>query len=332
MKQLAEFFSKNKSVNFLTLEDCQANEFLPLFEALKTNVTIYFLSLKVALTQEAAAKLAEVLEMSKSIEHFTFNGSKIGNAINKLLDCAKRSEILKIIDIQDCKIGKQNASKLSELIEENKFIDIIDISYNNIEEGMVQVFGALKKNKRLRDFSCTSTIEKVCNTKFGVAEVIRENTSLVIFGIGGNRLGEKEFEEIFEALHYNSSLECIEIDIDQVSVGAIVSMIRTNTSLKTLNFGGSILLQEDMRNILQALTYNCSVTELFLGNAYPQEIKEQLSLNKKIEERDNRAKINMLILQRRRDGNILSKVPKRLLIYLFSFLKRLRIDKSKLSN
>ena len=50
--------------------------------------------------------------------------------------------------------------------------------------------------------------------------------------------------------------------------------------------------------------------------------------NNEIDKRDKKVKLLMLVLQRRGDSNIVGKLPRRVLIYLLSFLARARIVKS----
>ena len=85
---------------------------------------------------------------------------------------------------------------------------------------------------------------------------------------------------------------------------------------------------------MEAVKHNDRLTELsgIKQGEYLLEIEGYLSCNKEWRERNQQVKLLMMILQRRRDGNIVSNFPRRLLIYLVSFVDKVRVEKERFLN
>ena len=119
---------------------------------------------------------------------------------------------------------------------------------------------------------------------------------------------------------------------NKIDVEALCELIKANRSLKEL-VGKYEAKDEEMSEILSALKQNCSITKFIhlvcqksFGTV--REIMQEIMKNREIGENMG-AKVAMLALQRRRDGNLVNQVPTRLLIHLLSFLDKYNIGTQK---
>ena len=356
---LHQFISTNKFVSQLTLEwddrrEKLTNQVPQLFKALEKNSSIKEFHLKYLeniftskyrlkgffhlhdnntlhtlkfssckISSSSLKRLAEFLSRNKSVKLLDF--FECGKNFSPLLESLKSNSSLESLVLKSSLSGEEE--KIAELIAENSSLTFLEISRNKISKAMVKIFHSLRKNKTLKTFISKSTLWSSPEEKCVVGDVIRENCTLTEMDITSNVFRNEEIKDIVQALHHNSTLKVFAISELTKKASMIASMIRANNSLKTLNCPESSFSHDEC--IIEALKDNCTLTSIKVCDLY-NTIKDELSLNRKIEERDDQTKVNILILQKRKDGNIFSKVPRRLLVHLLSFLNKLWIDKTKL--
>ena len=349
-KQIAEFFSTNNSLTSLMLSDCSSSENYSFLDSLKTNSSFHSLSLHgVVLEEEETRNIMSLLEAGflKELEIVDCFVSAeenetllCGEERESFLGLLKKSHSLEKLSLIRFQLSKE---QVSAIISENNHLQSLNVSDNKV---CPQVFSLLKENKTLKSFACSDVEDDESEEAYyGVAEVIKENICLTELHLNEFKMSNKEQEEILKALCHNRALKVFEYANSCVNklrdFSLFTSVIRASKTLKIFVWESDGKTEEELKETVEALKENSSLTKLEIklyeangdlrDTNLALQITKQLSLNRKIEERDTRTKLNMLILQKRRDGNIVSSVPRRLLVYLLSFLERVTMDKKELS-
>ena len=255
-----------------------------------------------------------------------------------VLEAVRDTNSIKKLVLSGNYLGSEMDSKIAEMISKNESIEEIHLSGNPLSS-CVQLFEALKENKRIKVFDISNASLSMDEKNIpALSQVIVHNTSLTRLSLADNKAG-KQIVDIYRALSHNSTLK--EVDVSKNLVEgegreALVEMIAQNNSLKTViaNYTG-ISKRRHAEELLEALEKNSCLTCFPLNlkttfDKIQKGINYQISLNVMIEQRDRHARVLMLALHRRRDGNVVSKLPRRLLIHLLSFVEIMRASKDEL--
>lgn len=180
----------------------------------------------------------------------------------------------------------------------NKSITLLDLSHNIIgSEGVSHIRDCLLVNRALKSLILTNNFIK--EEGGGHLSNILEESELEMLFVNHNQLGS--------------------------SVSLISDSLAHNKKLKLFDLSFNFIGEKCANKFLKCLRTNQCLTQLFIyGNDFDDNIEQamdkEVSLNFYLSQIHVRAKISLLILQKRNDGHPINKVPRRLLIYILSFL------------
>ena len=176
----------------------------------------------------------------------------------------------------------------------------VRIGYNNIgDDGMRYISSSLKVNKSVKVLHLWGNQLENLGAKF-LADCLRENEHLLELRICSNKIRDEGAKILFQSLKCNKSLTLFDMSYNN-DVG-----------------------DESAQHLLEALRVNKSITVLdFCGNRVKksllEELKVQVEENRRCVIINRQIKKAMLVL-RSRPECVVSKVPRRVLMYLLSFL------------
>ena len=347
LRNLGRFLSKNTSLTNLDLLHCAFEECLFMDKKYFSNKTLKsVLFCHSNFGEKGSKRISEFLKNNTCLTELNFYLCEIGESANHILDALKTKNRVAKLNLSNNRLGEHHAKKIGEILATNDCLEDLDVARNELDNQVSSIFNSLKDNKTLKVLDCERTFGCNRGNKPEIAELIKVNTTLTKLNISCNEIRTKDAREIFDALSHNSSLT--EIDISYTSIKSkafsrLASMLERNTSLTTINAEDIFVENKEARLLLKAMKRNCSIKymnlqfefgeDLFGGKEMGEielQMKKEILINMEIWRRDKQVRPLMMILQKRRDGNLVSKLPRRLLIYLLSFLDRSRVDKSSL--
>ena len=185
---------------------------------------------------------------------------------------------------------------------------------------------ALVKNKGIERLACyfiecESELKKMIETKNSLREV---NLSI----------GENEGEVLFKSLQSNQNISSLSLHIPEFTdslIHSIAELFSKNDFMEEISlrfdrtFGFTSLNSFSL--VVKAMETNESLTKLSFSqynkrvSHMMQDIQKKIQSNKKKKMEERRSLLFVLALQRRSEKNVFSALPRRLLIYLLSFLR-----------
>ncbi|XP_056417013.1 NACHT, LRR and PYD domains-containing protein 3-like isoform X2 [Hyla sarda] len=276
--QLASVIRNNPSLKRLVLSDnrLSGRHFIDLVEALCSPAcSIEALRLSDNdLPDTSCTQLASVIRNNQSLKildlsHNRLSGPHFGDLVDALSSPDCRIETLQLggnnlpnTSCTQLEFVKKNNPSLKRLVlsgnnlsgpHRRDLVDALSSPADNIKT-------LLLDRKGLSDTSCTQ-----------LASVIRNNSSLKTLDLSDNCLYGPHFSELVDAL---SSPDCrIETlrlknnDLPDTSCTQLASVIRNNSSLKTLDLSYNRLSGPHFRDLVDALSSpDCRIETLFLGD------------------------------------------------------------------
>ena len=301
IKSLNCFFLKRDNLKKLYMEDCKFK---------KDEIKIF----------------AEGICTSKSLEILSFSRTQMNKDIfETFFESFKKNESVKTLQLGLCGIGDEGTKLLAEAIRENNSLTSVDIQANKIgDEGMLAFFKAIKGNMKMEEIKIGAN--QFTENSFRVlCEMISGPCALRRLDLYNIRIAS--FSLFLRSLSENRSI--ISLNISQnncVTAEELSDCISQNSVLRSLVFSNNSLPKLGGEHFVRALTSNKSLTFLDLsGNRFAAEnwqmISERVERNKFVFEYYLGIKTAMMMLQRRKDGNLVSRIPRRLLIHLLQFLQ-----------
>lgn len=343
IRNFSEFVGNSNCLTELDLSSCIDSAHLSvLIEGLYRNGNIKSLILaQNFLGVEESKKITKFLENNSSLTQLCLNGNEISEGVGSLIDVLKVNTVLKVLDISSNNLNESEAEKIAEYLVENKFIEQLNIGSNYFNQALVTILSSLRKNKSLKALDCSFTVR--IKIEFGdeIAKMIQMNEGLTELKIGGNPLTKFTAHKMLYALTSNDCLQrldlspnffhYLEVDAEKFDIFSIIALvIRSNNCLRTIEGLKGATYDHFAALLLESLRKNSSITNFtinFSSLIWSSKLYLELLKNRMIQKNDSQVKLALLILQRRRDGNIVSSVPRRLIIYLLSFIEKIRKNK-----
>ena len=339
LKRLAHFLAHENSLSELNLGDCELKErIFSILEILQEKKNFQSLDIRNnKLCGESAGKLAKFIQRNEHITDLNLGSNFLGKDAGLVIEAIRKNKTLTKIDLSDNFLKEEHAEKISEMLTQNRSITEIHMDDNNLEAGTLKIVSSLKENTNLRVANFAACVSEYEGPKKELAELLEKNQVLTDLNLSFNSISEEEGNKIFESLCHNNSLKKLSVsyNFNSAVMDSLCKMIRSNSSLKEISTF-VLLYLADGQKLLDSLSENSSLTKLdfhYSPNAkhLRGKVERQLLLNRRWEEMDREAKVVMMLLQRRRGSNLISQLPRRLLIYLLRFLDCARVDKYKSS-
>eukprot|EP01091_Cochliopodium_minus_P008572 TRINITY_DN196_c0_g2_i1.p1 TRINITY_DN196_c0_g2~~TRINITY_DN196_c0_g2_i1.p1 ORF type:complete len:409 (-),score=103.33 TRINITY_DN196_c0_g2_i1:6-1232(-) len=348
MKELAEILRKNQIGELELAKNSIDNKGISfLCEGLKKNQHIKIINLESNLIGSDGLKcLAESIN-SSTLTSIDLYNNKIED-IMALGKAMKENDKVKQLILRKNRLKQMNKSFFEDMIH-NKTLEMLDIAENELKSKEIFIHfsnyitssntltklvllrndirsdcmdpfsKALLHNRSLTTIDLSDNRIDCEGIKF-LCEGIKEHPSLESLNLSFNTVKEMGMQHLCETLTHNRSLKFLDLRSNMIGDGVqhVPAMLKKNFSLKSLNLSHNSIDKLNKEAFISIFQVNRTITELDLSMNHFGfiEIHSFLLTNRRINEM---VKVIMLILRNRNDCFV-SRVPRRLLFYLFRFL------------
>ena len=230
-KAMTKMLQVNKKLEHLNLSD---NNKLSdegaqcIFIGLQHNTTLVHLDLaeiEMKSTSETVKALNKMLRMNKTLTFLNLSHNQVTHYIFLGLQL---NTVLDHLDLRNTgiTINRRNAQTLTKMLQLNKTLTHLNLSYNSITDvGAQSIFKGLQHNNTLLHLMLRYT-RITDEGAMDIAQLIYMNHSLQTLDISGNRIGSKGLIHIAKSLESNASLIRVDISdhydsLTQIRVEAI---------------------------------------------------------------------------------------------------------------
>lgn len=205
---------------------------------------------------------------------------------NKLFDALETNGFLQNLSLRNTGLHPKDVSLLMNSLNNNRCsaLIILDLSDNAIgDEGAIAIASAISRNPYLLE---ELYLERCSIGDRGISELADAlKTSLLeVIDVSYNRQELQGFKDLCESVEKtNHSLSALSLSIDknfqQLEISCIVSMIRSNDTLKCLNLRGDLTSKnkDDLQSVIEK--YNSTLTTLDIFYGHPP-IDKALTINR----------------------------------------------------
>ena len=245
--------------------------------------------------------LSKVVKESKTLEHLSLKHSEIEKqGVEKLVEAIRECETLNRFSFPS-KFVEYGGDMFLFCMKKKEWVDM-EIEMEKGKEG--EVLEILNKIEGLKVLSVSYGyfVETICS-------FVRKNKSVTCLEIYDWNMRNKGAKMVGEALKENKAITTLNIEDNSISTEggiAFLECVEKNEVLREIEFGPEE--HEDSEDSF----------ENFIPEEILEKIKVKLGKNREEAERKRKVKIGMMILQKRK-GNIVSSVPRRLLVHLLQF-------------
>ena len=248
-------------------------------------------------------------------------------------DFLKRDKNVELLKVHHVGFSSQGQSRIFESLEFNQTLKSLSIdiySESELNSLIKYVRGNVSLTKisllRLENFYNVPELFSVLTSKniktlclnWAKKEIIEHlfpnlsSSNLTYLNLRGLYFGDSGIEKLLQSLGSHTKMRRLHLycnELTELGGNLILEFLQKNDTLTRIDLLERLEWSED-----EELTFN------EVGEETHQKILSCLERNNRLQELNGRACIMVLILQRRNDGNIVSRLPRRLLIYLLPFI------------
>ena len=324
-KYLSIFLRKTKVASLDISNNSMADGIVQVAEALKNNSNLTQLTLSNCKIEESLPYLLENLASVESLKTLVLSSNVINEKnAEKMADFLSKNNSVETVDVSNCKMGGKALSAIFEALEDNKTLAKLAIGGNNFTAESIQALTkSLKRNSSLNSLSfCNSKLDASTIKEMG--NMLSEKLHLQELDLSNAGIENDNCSVLFEPLKKSSYLKSVSFSDNPLSdARAVAELIESNRSLKRLDLGSTKIGTWDFEGkILPALKNNWYLTEL---SSYGLFIRSRAGEGERMmapylkRNAHIQTKLVMLLL-RGRSECVLSKLPRRVLIHLFTFI------------
>lgn len=176
---------------------------------------------------------------------------------------------LKHIQLRNAALHDDGAWALASYINRNKFIQIIDLSYNNIsDDGMQGFSGCLPLLEALHTLKLNGNGFAMDTCRY-LTENLATSTTLTCLELANNRIGDDGMEVLCAFLKHNECLERLYVDTCLIGDDGILCLqeaLLFNRRLKSISLMSNRFTVKGMMALAKTLQYNATLTTLVLSH------------------------------------------------------------------
>ena len=327
---LHDFLRENKSLCSLVIQDTLRDKQLKeVLEGVQGSSSLCSLVLKQVIVKDGSL-LGDFLRENKSLTEFevTSGGSDMYRSIYRAMKLNSTLKSLKLSQTRG-----ESSQLITEMIVCNSNLTEISIRGDVSANGTGEVFEALKSNKSVQVFKISTSLVNRMLDSASIVDCLNSNKVLKELEIVSLDFDQVYLRNLFSALEKNQTITSLRIGNfvgGSDLLNEFSGMISKNKKIKNLSFFLGRVPSVNETPLIEALSSNFSITSLCIGRKKEGRAEEIVQENRLIHKRDQSAKRLLLSLRARKDGNVVSMIPRRLLIYLLSFLDGVKFDRQAL--
>ena len=218
------------------------------------------------LSKEASVKLALAIQSNKHLEKLWLHNNNLKSSADAILQSLSTISTLKLLNINNTQTTHEAAEALASVVTHNTGLEKLDLSNNNLGEGMLVVTKALQQITSIKSLDLSNTnISKEASGE--ILLVVESNQHLENLGLSNNNL-KSSAVAILQSLSTISTLKLLNINNTQTTheaAEALASVVTHKTGLEELHLSGNYL-GEGMLIVTKALQQITSLRSINLGN------------------------------------------------------------------
>ena len=237
---LASAILHNKGLEELYLSGNNLGE--GLFNVMKalqhiTSLTILCLGNN-KISKEVAIELALAIKSNKHLQKLWLNNSNLRSSATVILQSLSTISTMKYLNLDSNQITEEADEALASVILHNAGLEYLDVSGNNLGDGLLNVVKALK-----------------------------HISSLKFLDVGNNKISKEVSDELSLAITANKCLEDLRLFNTYLQFSAIVILqsLTTISKLKFLNMNNNEITEEAGEALASAILHNKGLKELYLS-------------------------------------------------------------------
>ena len=192
--------------------------------------------------EEAADELSAAIRANNSLEKLWLYDNRLGSSTAMIVNALKQVTTLKVLNLNENQNRSEElAPALTSIISNNKFVEILLLSDNNLNDD-----GVIK-----------------------IAQSLCKHTKLKIINLQSNNITEKSAEALSSIISSNTGLEELYLGNNTIQLGVITisTALKTISSLKVLDLDNNNIPEEAAYQLSAAIRANNSLEKLWLyGN------------------------------------------------------------------
>jgi hypothetical protein len=195
------------------------------------------------------------------------------DALSNICSAVERNKTITTLDLSKCQIGETIVNILARLFAVNDTITSLFIEVDS-DVDLPRLANVLEKKKQLVAFGILGAIDKESNWT-ALSRALRANKSLTHLELYPE-VSEGGARELAEILRENR-LKSLSADLYEEDMDTIYEELLSNTSLTSLDFGGSIYTNTDL--LSEVIKVNTSLQRLSVAIASDKNKEELMQLS-----------------------------------------------------
>lgn len=251
-KMIAEALQQNKTLtrfSFNSLTGSRAGT--PVFETLRTNLTLTHLSLQGHSLIDLEPQIAyQAIKSNTQLKTLAFGGilnilySGVfikPETLNAIFKAIGDHQGIKTLDLRHSKFDGNDIKVLAETLKQNKSLTHLELQGNPLgSEGVKTIVDSLMKNRTLLYLGLAGILPLYSYNQLGetIAELLKSNHTLQTLILDRNELYNTETTQLSEGLKHNCGLTELSLSDNHISQEGIISLFQSlgeNRSLSKLN-------------------------------------------------------------------------------------------------
>jgi len=275
LSHIAEALRENCSLEHLVLSRCgvKSENFAELMESLVLNTRLRVLDLSHNdLGDNCYQKVAEMIRSNQELAKLDLSQCHLGPQTGRVLGGALiLNTALRRIDVSTNKLGDDGCKSICRALKMNTIIQDINLGNNEItDESCPVIKESLKFNSTLTTLNLRGNLLTEAGTAH-LASALESNCKLRSLVLSWNNLNDAGTSRIVESLANNTNLKALTLSFKNYAQAytarSLNMMLKSNSSLKYLDLRFVSMEDEQVKQVLEAVKENKTLTKLLLdGN------------------------------------------------------------------
>ena len=192
----------------------------------------------------------------------------IDNTANTLSTYFVSSHCLKHLCITNCNISNHSVlQKILQPLKKYSNLKILNLNNNHITgQVAVDLADVIKNNKELEKLYLSGNDLKLDATV--ILQALKEKFNLKVLQLNDNGMTEKVAEDLANVIKNNKGLEELYLSNNSLKSAAavILKALKENSVLRKLSFSGNLMTQEVAEDLVDVINNNRNIEHLFIRN------------------------------------------------------------------
>lgn len=276
LQEVAAFLQKkdlDKNIDNFILADyslSDENSFSKLIEALKTNITIKSLQLRVKSAGKFMPLLKELMDKNTTLTKLTLSRCGItDDDASNIAQILRKNSTLIELDLSKNNVADEGLIKIAQALEHNITLETINLSGNKFgKKGADEISRIILKNLTLKNLYVSECENLDEDSYITLLQALVNQRGLISIYLDDNKLTNKIANKLAEVLISNSNITVMELvcgGIDDSIAEIIAKGLEQNTALTAINLSYNHISNKGATSLAKVLAKNTVLTTIDLA-------------------------------------------------------------------